>query len=76
MFRNIFNMLKSSAQIGEMLRELREQKKLTQEDLAIKINKKRSYISRIENNRSNINIKTLQEIVEIGLEGSLMVEIK
>jgi ribosome-binding protein aMBF1 (putative translation factor) len=49
--------------IGLLLRKAREERKLTQEQLANIINKKRSYISRIENNGSNLTLKTLFEIV-------------
>ncbi len=53
--------------IGEMLKEAREKEKLTQEELAKRIGKKRSYISRIEGlEGNNIRIKTLKEVVEKG----------
>lgn len=53
--------------IGKMLKEAREKSKLTQEQLAEKVGKKRSYISKIERKDSNnIKINTLIEIVEKG----------
>lgn len=64
-------MLYKCSEIGKMLKEEREKRNLTQEELAKKLNKKRSYISRIENNGSSINLKTLQEIVEVGLGGKI-----
>lgn len=61
--------------IGILIREARKRKKLTQEQLAQKVGKKRSYISRIESDETNsINIKTLTEIVEKGLEGELKIK--
>jgi transcriptional regulator with XRE-family HTH domain len=63
-----------SSEIGKMLKEAREKKNLTQEDLALKINKKRSYISRVENNGASVNLKTLQKIVEVGLGGKIKIE--
>lgn len=42
--------------LGEILKEAREQKGLTQEQLAFKVDKKRSYISKIESLKGN-NIK-------------------
>lgn len=69
------NMLYKSSEIGKMLKEAREKKNLTQEDLALKINKKRSYISRVENNGASVNLKTLQEIVEVGLGGKIKIEV-
>ena len=48
---------------------------LTQEELAERLNKKRTFISRIENDGSNLTIKTLREIVERGLGGKLSIEV-
>jgi transcriptional regulator with XRE-family HTH domain len=53
------------------LRNAREQKNLTQEQLGTIINKKRSYISRVENDGSNVTMKTLYDIVEKGLGGKV-----
>ena len=66
-------MILSGNKIGKMIKSARESKKLTQEELAKKVNKKRSYISRLENDGGNINLKTLIEIVEGGLEGQVKV---
>ncbi len=44
--------------IGILLRTAREKKQLTQEELAQIANKKRTYISRLENDGSNITLKT------------------
>lgn len=60
-----------SFKIGLLLREAREKKKMTQEELANLISKKRSYISRVENDSSNITLKTLFDIVEKGLGGKV-----
>mgnify|MGYP000645023181 CR=1 FL=1 len=54
--------------IGYLLRQARENKNLTQEQLGEILQKKRSYISRVENDGSNMTLKTLYEIVEKGLE--------
>lgn len=62
--------------IGLLLRQARESKKMTQEDLAKVIDKKRTYISRVENDGSNITLKTLYEIVEKGLGGKVTIGIK
>ena len=48
---------------------------ITQEELAERIHKKRSFISRVENDGSNLTIKTLREIVEKGLGGKLNIEL-
>jgi len=64
-----------SFKIGILLREARESKNLTQEQLGEIISKKRSYISRIENDGSNITLKTLYDIVEKGLGGKVRLSI-
>lgn len=53
--------------ISEMLKEARKQANMTQEQLAIKAGTKKSYISRIENARGNIQLSTLIRIFEKGL---------
>ena len=62
--------------IGMQLRTLREEAKLTQEQFAQKVNKKRSYISRIENDGRNMTLKTLLELFEVGLGKKVTIEIK
>jgi DNA-binding XRE family transcriptional regulator len=53
--------------ISEMLKEARKEAKMTQEQLAEKTGTKKSYISRIENGRGNIQLSTLIRIFEVGL---------
>ena len=53
--------------ISEILKEARKEAKITQEQLAEKIGTKKSYISRIENGKSDIQLSTLFKIFEIGL---------
>ena len=59
--------------IGFQIKSAREQLNLTQEQLADRIDKKRSYISKIENDGENITLKTLFDIVERGLGGRLRI---
>lgn len=61
--------------IGFKLRSAREQQALTQEEVARRINKKRSFISKVENDGENITLKTLFEIVERGLGGKLRISV-
>jgi DNA-binding XRE family transcriptional regulator len=65
-----------SFKIGLLLREARENKNLTQEQLGKIVNKKRTYISRIENDGSNLTLKTLFDIVEKGLGGKVNISIE
>lgn len=53
--------------VSEMLKEARKQAKLTQEQLAEKAGTKKSYISKIENAKGNIQLSTLIRIFEKGL---------
>ena len=53
--------------ISEMLKEARKEANLTQEELAIKAKTKKSYISKIENAKGNIQLSTLIRIFETGL---------
>jgi len=62
--------------IGYLIREARLAKNMTQEELACLISKKRSFISRVEKDGSNMNLKTLYEIVEKGLGGKVEIAIE
>ena len=53
--------------ISEMLKESRRAANLTQEQLAERAGTKKSYISKIENGKGNIQLSTLIRIFEIGL---------
>lgn len=65
-----------SFKIGILLRKAREDKALTQAQLGEIINKKREYISRVENDGSNLTLKTLYDIVEKGLGGKVKIELE
>jgi DNA-binding XRE family transcriptional regulator len=65
-----------SFKIGLLLKKAREEKRLTQEQLAELVDKKRTYISRVENDGSNLTLKTLFDIVEKGLGGKVTISIK
>lgn len=54
-----------------MLQELRKEKGLTQVQLAEKCGTTKTYISRIENNASDIRLSTLIRIVNEGFGGFL-----
>lgn len=53
--------------IGEIIREERRLANMTQEQLAVKTGTKKSFISRIENGHSDIQLSTLYRILEVGL---------
>ncbi len=53
--------------ISEMLKEAGKDAKMTQQQLAEKAGNKKSYISKIENAKGNIQLSTLIRIFEKGL---------
>jgi len=65
-----------SFKIGLLLKKARESRHMTQEELGLIIDKKRTYISRVENNGSNITLSTLFDIVEKGLGGKVKISIE
>ena len=50
--------------IGEILKQARLEKGLTQEDIANRLNTKKSAISRIENHAQDIRLSTLQNFAQ------------
>ncbi|MBK8699284.1 MAG: helix-turn-helix transcriptional regulator [Saprospiraceae bacterium] len=65
--RKEFEAKAKSFVIGELLKEERLEANLTQEELADKIGAKKSYISRVENGKSDIQLSTLFRLFEYGL---------
>ena len=65
-----------SFRIGLLLKKARESQNMTQEELGQKVDKNRTYISRVENNGSNITLSTLFDIVEKGLGGKVNISIE
>jgi len=49
--------------LGVMIQELRKEQGMTQEQLAAKCGTTKTYISRIENNASDIRLSTLMRII-------------
>jgi transcriptional regulator with XRE-family HTH domain len=58
-----------------MIQELRKKQGLTQEQLADKCGTTKTYISRIENNASDIRLSTLMRIIREGLGGNLKLSV-
>ena len=51
--------------LGVMLKEARQEARITQEELAMKTGTKKSYISRIERGKSDIQVSTYHKLIEI-----------
>ncbi|HES59130.1 MAG: helix-turn-helix transcriptional regulator [Calditrichaceae bacterium] len=64
--RTNFEIKAKSFAIGEILRAARKESNMTQEELARKTGTQKSFISRIENGHSDIQLSTLYRLVEIG----------
>ena len=65
--RDVFEEKAQYFVISEMLKEARKEAQMTQEQLADKLGTKKSYISRLENGKCDIQISTLYRIFEFGL---------
>lgn len=61
--------------LGAMIQDLRKEQGLTQEQLAEKCGTTKTYISRIENNASDIRLSTLMRIIRQGLGGNLRLNV-
>jgi len=62
--------------LGVLIQQAREQKGLTQEQLANLAGTNKSYISKLERNLKDIRFSTLQRIVSEGLGGHLDLSIR
>ncbi|MBS1987773.1 helix-turn-helix transcriptional regulator [Candidatus Dependentiae bacterium] len=61
--------------LGVVLQELRKERNMTQAQLAEKCGTTKNYISRIENDASDIRLSTLQRIVREGFGGHLRLSV-
>jgi HTH-type transcriptional regulator / antitoxin HipB len=61
--------------IGVLIQEARKKQHLTQGQLAEKVGTTKNYISRIENNASDIRLSTLMRIISEGLGGNLKLSV-
>lgn len=74
--RDSFEQKSEAYMVAELVKESRKKAHLTQEQLAEKINVKRTYISKIERATSDIRISTLRKIIEVGLGGKLNLNVE
>lgn len=61
--------------IGVLIQAARKKQHMTQEELAKKVGTTKNYISRIENNASDIRLSTLMRIIRDGLGGHLKLSV-
>ncbi len=62
--------------LGILIKQERQKMKLSQSQLAKKAHTNKSYISRIENDASDIRLSTLAKIVQQGLGGKLKISVE
>lgn len=61
--------------LGAMLQELRKDQGMTQTQLALKCGTTKTYISRIENDASDVRLSTLMRIIREGFGGHLKLSV-
>ena len=71
-----FELKAQSFILGELLKAERQKAHLTQAEMAEKTGTKKSYISRIENGKADIQLSTLYRLIEQGLNRKLELSIK
>lgn len=74
--RTVFEIRAKSFAIGEIIKEERRLANMTQDELAEKTGTKKSFISRIENGHSDIQLSTLFKLVELGLGRKVLLSIE
>jgi len=62
--------------IGVLIKEARKKRSLTQQELADKVGTTKNYISRVENDASDIRLSTLIRIIREGLGGNLSLNLE
>ena len=62
--------------IGFKIKAAREQNGLTQAEVAKRINKKRTFISKVETDGENITLRSLFDVVERGIGGKLVISVE
>jgi HTH-type transcriptional regulator/antitoxin HipB len=74
--RTNFEIKAKSFAIGEVIKEERKLASMTQQQLAEKTGAKKSFISRMENGHSDIQLSTLYRLLELGLGRKISLTIK
>lgn len=74
--RDKYDLESLAFRLGIMLKEARKEAHITQKELADRTGTKKSYISRIERGKSDIQVSTYQKLIEIGLGLNLRISIE
>ncbi|MEO1022261.1 MAG: helix-turn-helix transcriptional regulator [Bacteroidota bacterium] len=62
--------------IAELIRKKRKEARMTQQELADKLNVNRTYISKLERAVGDVRVSTLRKVVEEGLGGTLHITVE
>ena len=73
--RTDFDIKAKAFAIGEIIKDERKQSNMTQEELAKRTGTRKSFISRIENGHSDIQLSTLYKLIEQGLGKKINISI-
>ena len=71
-----FDIKAKSFAIGEIIKEERKNARMTQEELANRTGTRKSFISRIENGHSDIQLSTLYKLIVQGLGKKIKLSIR
>ncbi len=74
--RNKFDAEYEAFKLGVLIQQARQEKGLTQEQVAELSGTNKSYISKLENDLKDVRFSTLQRIIKDGLGGHLQISIK
>lgn len=74
-FRDKYDSESLAFRLGVMLKATKKEAKSTQEELAERTGTKKSYISKIENGKSDIRISTYHKLIELGFGKHLNISI-
>lgn len=71
-----FDIKSKAFAIGEIIKDERKQANMTQDQLAKRTGTRKSFISRIENGHSDIQLSTLYKLIEQGLGKKINLSIR
>jgi len=74
--RTDFDIKAKAFAIGEIIKDERKHANMTQEELAKRTGTRKSFISRIENGHSDIQLSTLYKLIEQGLGKKINLSIR
>jgi len=76
LYENSYEDESRQIQVGQMIKQSRKEMGLTQEELAQRSGTTKHYISRLENNRTGLELSTLKRIIEGGLDKKMKITIQ